>query len=144
MRLAIVEFHPAKSSSSLNEEWFVVENVGDKPFSTSGCSLSVGRGAGKTLRFRQIGTLDPGFTIGPSEKVRIITGNPGKKAHGTPPPDDGLRNYHLFLGAPVLAGAGTVLALSLRQHEVARATFDPKSETGVLPVTNGHTQQPQG
>jgi hypothetical protein len=143
MRLAIVELHPAKSSSVLNDEWFIVENVGDKPFSTSGCSLSVGRSAGKPLRLRQIGTLDPGFTILPNEKVRVITGNPGKKAHGTPPSEEGLKNYHLFLASPVIAGPGTVLALALRQHEVARATFDPKSQSGVLSQQNGHAQ-PQG
>jgi hypothetical protein len=135
MRLSIVELHPAKSSSSLNDEWFIVENVGDKAFSTGGCSLSTGR-APSNKPLRQIGTLDPGFTIAPNEKVRVITGNPGKKAHGTPP-NDGVKNYHLFLASPVLTGAGTVLALALRQHEVARATFDPKADGGVLAQAAG-------
>ena len=132
MPLVIREFHAAKDRDVLNEEWFIVENTGERAFSTAGCSVSVGRGKG---RLRPIGTLDPGFTIGPNERVRVITGNPGRKAHGKPPADgDGIKNYHLFLAAPILTGPGSVVAVALHQHELARATFDPSAAAGVAPA----------
>ena len=131
MRLTIREIHPAAQSAALNEEWFVVENTGDKAFSTAGCAVAVGRG--NAARLRVIGTLDPGFTIQPAEKVRVLTGNPGKKAHGAVAAQEGVRDYHLFLGAQLLSGPGTVVGLSLKQHELARATFDPKAPGGVAP-----------
>lgn len=128
--LMIREIHAASQGGALNEEWFVVENTGDRPFSTAGVSVSVGKGEGKP-RLKPIGTLDPGFTLKPAERVRVITGNPGKKAHGAVPGEDGLKNYHLFLPSALIAGKGTVLGLSLRQQELARATFEPDAPGGV-------------
>src|SRR5687767_11488272 len=107
MRLVIREIHPPRRSDELNDEWFVVENAGDKAFSTSGCSVLVGRGS--TKRLRAVGTLDPGFTLQPQERVRVVTGSPGKKAHGAVPAaegEGGTRNYHLFQASSLLAGAG--------------------------------------
>src|SRR5262245_62080431 len=96
MALTICEIHAPSAPDTLNEEWFVLENTGEKPFSTASCAVMVGRGSS---RLRQVGTLDPGFLIGPGEKVRVITGNPGKKAHGpAPTKPEGLKNYHLFGG----------------------------------------------
>ena len=134
MRIAIRELHPP-SGALLNDEWFVVENVGDKAFSPGGCTVSVGKGA-KATRLRAVGTLDPGFTLAPGERVRVVTGNPAKKAHGPAPTGD-VKTYHLFLSAPLIAGAGSTVAMSLKQHELARATFDPKADHGVAPATDG-------
>ncbi len=135
MKIVIKEIHAAKTSGALNEEWFVIENVGESAFSTAGCTVGVGKG--KAARLRQIGTLDPGFTLGPSEKVRVVTGNPGKKAHGKPPEEaGGVKNYHLFQASPILSGAGTVVAMTLKQHELARATFDPAATAGIAPTKN--------
>jgi len=129
MQIEIREIHAAGKTGPLNDEWFLIENTGDAPFSTNGCAIGVARGSG---RLRAIGTLDPGFTIAPGEKVRIVTGNPAKKAHGKPPEVADVRNYHLFQVDPLLRdGAGTAIAITLRQHEVARALFDPKVESGV-------------
>jgi hypothetical protein len=128
MRLVIREIHASRSADALNDEWFVLENPGDRAFSTAGCSVLVGKGQG---RLRAVGTLDPGFTIQPQERVRVITGNPGKKAHGPVPEAEGARNYHLFQASRLLGGAGSVVALALRQQEVARATFDPGADAGV-------------
>lgn len=137
MPIVFRELHPSSSQVSLNEEWFVVENTGERPFSTGGCVVCVGRGR---TRLRVVGTIDPGFTLGPGERVRVITGNPGKKAHGAPPAEDNdLRNYHLFLGAPLLPGPGAVIVVALKQHELARATFDPAAPHGVAPTTNGRS-----
>jgi hypothetical protein len=134
MKIVIREIHAAENKAALNQEWFVVENTGEGMFNTNGCSVAVGRGK---ARLRQIGTLDPGFAIAPKEKVRVITGNPGKKAHGQAPTEEGVKNYHLFLAAPLLEGAGSIVAVSLKQLEVTRATFDPKAKDGVSHTTNG-------
>jgi hypothetical protein len=128
MALSIVEIHPAVEPDALNTEWFVVENNGDKPFSTKNCTLSVTRRGGK--KKVELGTLDPGFTIAPGERVRVVSGNPGRKAHGKPPEDD-TRTYHLFLADHVVRGAGTMLVFALRSHTLATAEFDPDARTGV-------------
>jgi len=128
MSISIVEIHPASSPKALNEEWLVIENRGDNTFSTRNCTLSVARKGSK--KKRDLGSMDPGFKIAPGERVRVITGNPGRKAHGKAP-EDGVANYHLFLNAPVIAGPGWVLSLSLRSHVLASAEFDPGRENGV-------------
>ena len=132
MALKIVEIHPAAETEALNTEWFVLENGGDKPFQTKNCTLAVSR-KGSKKRF-ELGSMDPGFTIAPGERVRVVTGNPGKKAHGEMPAEAGLKNYNLFLGQPVLRGAGTVLVFGLRSHVLATAEYDPEAKTGVAPV----------
>jgi hypothetical protein len=130
MPLAIREIHAASSTEALNEEWFVLENLGEKSFSTSGCAVAIGKTHG--ARLKTIGTLDPGFTLKPNQRVRVITGNPSKKAHGQAPTEEAdLRNYHLFLGGPLLLGAGSVLAMHLKQHELVRVTFDPQAKQGI-------------
>jgi hypothetical protein len=127
--LKIVEIHPAVEPDALNTEWFILENAGDKAFQTKNCTLSVSR-KGQKKRI-ELGSMDPGFTIAPGERVRVITGNPGKKVHGALP-EDGTRNYSLFLGQPVLrGGAGTVLLFGLRSHVLATAEYDPDAKTGV-------------
>jgi hypothetical protein len=128
MALRIVEIHPAEDSSALNTEWFVLDNAGDKPFHTKNCSVGVSRPGQK--KRREFGTLDPGFPLLPGEKVRIVTGNPGRKVHGKPP-EDGVKNYHLFLGEVLLKGSGTTVTLSLRSLAVASASFDPKGKGGI-------------
>ncbi len=127
MAIRIIEIHPADDPKSLNTEWFVLENAGDKPFSTRNCTLGVSRGGKKRV---DLGTLDPGFTLAPGDKVRVITGSPGKKAHGKAP-EDGVTNYSLFLNAPVLRGPGTVLVFHLRSHVLATAKYDPAAAAGV-------------
>lgn len=128
MLLKIVEIHPAASAKELNTEWFVIENGSESSFSTKNCTLAVTRKNSK--KKTELGTLDPGFPLAPGERVRVITGNPGRKAHGKAPDDD-LRNYHLFLGGPVVRGSGTVLVFSLRSHVLATAEFDPAADQGV-------------
>lgn len=125
MAIHIVEIHPAEEPGQLNREWFVVENRGDKPFSTRNCALSVGT-RGKRKR-AQLGTMEPGFIVAPGERVRVITGHPGRKAHGEAP-EDGLRNYSLFLNAPVLRNPGVMLALTLRSLPITTAVYDPEAE----------------
>jgi hypothetical protein len=125
MPIRIVEIHPAETSGALNTEWLIVENAGTAPFSTRNCTLSVSRRGSK--KRTDLGTLDPGFVLAPGERVRVVTGHPGRKAHGQPP-EDGLKNYNLFLAEPVLRGTGTVISLSLRTHNLATAEFDPAAQ----------------
>jgi len=127
MPIRIVEIHPAADKKQLNDEWFVVENAGDGPFTSKNCSVEAGKGSGRP---RSLGTMEPGFTMAPGERVRVITGNPGKKAHGKPVADD-IKNYHLFLAAGWYKGPGTVLSMSLRSRELAKAVYDPKADGGV-------------
>ena len=55
-----------------------------------------------------LGIIDPGFVLQPGEKMRMCTGNPATQAHGSPPPEDAVKNYFLFLPKPYLSGgAGT-------------------------------------
>ena len=129
MDVRIVEIHAADSKKALNTEWFVLENTGDGPFTTANCSLALTRGSGKGRG--SLGTFDPGFTMAPGEKVRVVTGNSGKKAHGKAPEEEGLENYYLFLGSPVLRGKGSVLVMVLRSLEICRAEFDPKEKSGI-------------
>lgn len=128
MGIRIVEIHKADSPTNLNSEWFVLENIGETPFSTRKCTIATSRGNSK--KRRQLGDLDPGFVIAPGARARVITGNPAKKAHGKPPQDD-LQSYNLFLNAPIISSDDTTLVFALRQHTLATAAFDPTSATGV-------------
>lgn len=133
MAIHITEIHPADPPEALNHEWFVIENRGEKPFSTRNCALSVSRrGQRKKV---QLGTMDPGVVLAPGETVRIITGHPGRKAHGELP-DDGVKHYNLFLNGSVLRGPGTVLTLALRSLPIASATYDPDADGGVAPASS--------
>jgi hypothetical protein len=129
MALVFCEIHPAPTADALNEEWFVVENTGKIPVTTKGVAMTRAKGKG---RGTAIGTLDPGFTLQPGEKIRLITGIASKKAHGAPPAEtDELKNYHLFLKGAVLQGPGTTLRLALKQIEFGVGTFDPAAPGGV-------------
>ncbi len=128
MDIRIVEIHPAADAKQLNTEWFVLANEGDKPFSTRGCALHVQKKP--SPKKTSLGTMDPGFHLGPGEKVRVITGNPGRKAHGAVPGDE-LKNYSLFLNAPVLRGDGTVLVIALRSALITSAVYDSSQTNGI-------------
>jgi hypothetical protein len=122
MPLVIRELHAPKDPALLNEEWILVENTGPNAINSAGCAITVARNANE--RPRALGTLDPGFVLQPNEKMRIVTGSPAKKAQGTPPDDKEVKNYHLFLKEPVLARPGVVVRISLKQLEMAKATFE--------------------
>ncbi len=117
MAIRISEIHPAESPKALNTEWFIIENIGDKPFSTKNCVISVSPPNSK--KRTDLVTLDPGFLLSPGEKVRVVTGNPGRKAHGAPPKDD-IRGYNLFLNSSALRGAGSTITFSLRSLMLAK------------------------
>jgi hypothetical protein len=76
-----------------------------------------------------LGIIDPGFVMQPGEKVRMLTGNSGTQSHGTAP-EDGVKNYFLFLAKPYVAG-GVVLTLVLRGLPVSKAEFDPAAPHGL-------------
>jgi hypothetical protein len=130
MALKFMQLHAARAAEVLNDEWFVLENPGPGDFVAQGCKVTVAKN--DKARPSLVGALDPGFVLHPGERIRLVTGSPGKKAHGSPPDEtDGCKNYHLFLGGPILASAGTVVRLVLNQVEMAKASFDPKSKHGV-------------
>jgi hypothetical protein len=128
MAIRFVEIKPSESSETLNAEWVILENDGKAPFNTRGCGMTVGRRGSNKKSL--LGIIDPGFVLQPGERVRMLTGNPATQAHGTPP-EDGVKNYFLFLPKTYLAGAGTVLTLVLRGLPVSKAEFDPASPGGI-------------
>ncbi|HRC57154.1 MAG: hypothetical protein IPI49_13935 [Myxococcales bacterium] len=130
MAIRFVEIHPTPDPEQLNQEWVILENAGKSPFHTRGCGMTVGaRGSNKKSL---LGVIDPGFVLAPGEKMRMCTGNPGTQSHGTPPPEDAVKNYFLFLPKAYLGkGAGTVLTLTLRGLQVAKAEHDPAAASGL-------------
>lgn len=130
MAIRFVEIKAAENADALNTEWVILENAGKTPFNTRGCGMTVGRRGSNKKSL--LGIIDPGFVLSPGEKVRMCTGNPGTQAHGTAP-EDGIKNYYLFLPKTYLAGAGTVLTLVLRGLPVSKAEFDPALPDGVAP-----------
>jgi hypothetical protein len=127
MAIRFVEIKAAEQPEALNSEWVVLENVGKAPFNTRGCGMTVGRrGSNKKS---MLGIIDPGFVLQPGEKVRMLTGNPGTQAHGTPP-EDAVKNYFLFLPKAYVQG-GVVLTLVLRGLPVSKAEFDPAAPLGI-------------
>ena len=129
MALVFRELHAPKDKELLNEEYLLLENTGPNPVSAAGCALTVARRAQD--RPHPLGTLDPGFVLKPNEQIRLVTGTPSKKAQGTPPDDKTVKNYHLFLREPILKAAGLVLRLSLKQMEMAKATYAPEKKDGL-------------
>ena len=132
MAIRFVEIKASESPETLNAEWVILENAGKAPFSTRGCGMTVGRRGSNKKSL--LGSIDPGFVLQPGERVRMLTGNPGTQAHG-PSPEDGVKNYYLFLPKTYLGGgAGTVLTLVLRGLPVSKAEFDPGKPTGLAPT----------
>jgi hypothetical protein len=131
MAIRFVEIKPAENPEALNTEWVILENDGKTPFNTRGCGMTVGRrgSAKKSL----LGIIDPGFVLAPGDRMRMLTGNPGTQAHGAAP-EDGTKNYFLFLPRTYLQGAGTVLTLVLRGLPVSKAEFDPAQPGGMAAV----------
>jgi hypothetical protein len=129
MPLVFRELHKSKSPDKLNEEWLLLENTGPSVVTAQKVELTVARRA--TDRPHPLGTLDPGFILHPNEKIRLVTGTPSKKAHGTPPEEKDIKNYHLFLREPVLKSAGMIVRVTQKQQELAKATYAPTSKTGI-------------
>jgi hypothetical protein len=123
------EAHAAPDKKRINEEWFVLENDGATSINTGGLQVIAGK-PGK--RGSVLGVIDPGFMLQPGEKILVVSGVPGKKSHGEPPPArEGMRTYHLFQREPLLQGQGTLLRLAMNQVEVARLIYDPAAANGV-------------
>jgi hypothetical protein len=137
MAIRFVEIKASDNPEMLNAEWVILENDGKTAFNTRGCGMTVGRrgSAKKSL----LGIIDPGFVLAPGDRMRMLTGNPGTQAHG-PAPEDGVKNYFLFLPRTYLHKAGTVLTLVLRGLPVSKAEFDPGQPSGVaVPATKPAT-----
>ena len=131
MAIRFTEIKAAENAEALNTEWVILENVGKTPFSTRGCGMTVGkRGSAKKSL---LGIIDPGFVMQPGDKVRMLTGNPGTEKHGAAP-EDGIKNYFLFLPKTYVGAAGTVLTLTLRGLPVSKAEFDPAQAGGIKPA----------
>ncbi len=130
--LAIRELHAPDEPGRLNEEWLILENVSASSINVRGCVLTVAENVHR--RAHSLGTLDPGFVLSPGGRIRIISGSAARKAEGTPPVEtEEVKNYHLFLKEGFLS-PGVVVRLTLRQLDMARASFVPEQPGGVGPV----------
>jgi hypothetical protein len=128
MPLMFREAHASTDKKQLNGEWFVLENAGATSVSTGGLQVISGK---KGKRGSVLGVIDPGFMLQPGEKILVVSGIPGKKAHGDQPARDDMRTYHLFQKQPLLQGDGTIIKLAMNQLEVARLTYDRNAPSGV-------------
>ncbi len=128
MAIKFVEVKAAEAAEALNTEWVILENAGKAPFNTRGCGMTVGRRGSNKKSL--LGVIDPGFVLQPGERMRMCTGNPATQAHGAAP-EDGTKNYFLFLPKTYVAGAGTVLTLVLRGLPVSKVEYDPASPHGI-------------
>jgi hypothetical protein len=128
MPLTFREVHATPDKKRVNEEWFVLENASATAVSTGGLQVISSR---KGKRGQVLGVIDPGFMLQPGEKILLVSGMPGKKAHGEPPTREGMRSYFLLQREPLLQGDGTLLRLAMNQLEVARVVYDHEAPTGV-------------
>ena len=114
----------APSKKELNSEWIELVNESETPFNGEGCSITVIAKQSKG-RPRQVTTIKAGFVMKPNERVRLITGSPGKSSQGEAPTEEGgVRNHHLFLKAPYLDLPGALVRLVNRQQvELCRAVL---------------------
>jgi hypothetical protein len=121
MALTVVEVHRRTDEKKLNEEWILLHNTGDAPQSTRGCRvLHYKPGAKKGI---EAAKLDPGFTLAPDEKLRLVVGNPGTKAHGAAPQEEGVENYYLFMKVPLLKGNSGTIKLQKGQFAVLEVPY---------------------
>ena len=128
MAIAFREIHASPDKKRVNEEWFILENAGAQAISTGGLQVI---SSPKGKKGSVLGTIDPGFTLQPGEKILVCSGMPGKKSHGEPPTREGMRIYFLLQREPLLQGNGTLLRLAMNQLEVARVVYDSEAPTGV-------------
>jgi hypothetical protein len=128
MPLVFREAHAAPDKKRINEEFFVLENTGATSVNTHGLQVIQSR---KGQRGSVLGMIDPGFMLQSGEKIMLVTGLPGKKAHGEPPEREGIRVYHLLQRESILRGPGTIIRLALNQMEVARLEYDPAAPGGI-------------
>lgn len=127
MSLKITALHGSKEGL-LNDEWLVLTNEADSPFNTEGCSLTVAKGS---ARARSVTTIQAGLIIKGKETCRLVTGSSGKKSHGEPPVEEGVRNAHLFLKGTYLDRPGLTVKLMNRQLEICGAVYDPEAPKGI-------------
>ncbi len=116
MALTITEVHRRTEEKQLNDEWFVLENTTESAINTRGCRVTLTKAGGR--RGLEIAKLDPGFTVEPGAKVRVVCGRPGTKAHGKSPDDD-VENYFLLMKMPLFKWRGGKLTVAKGQLVLA-------------------------
>ena len=124
MAIRFVEIKASESTETLNSEWVILENDGKAPFNTRGCGMTVGRKGSNKKSL--LGIIDPASYSSPARRCACAPAIPGRR-RTVPPPEDGVKNYFLFLPKTYLAGPGTVLTLVLRGLPVSKAEFDPSA-----------------
>lgn len=121
-QLILETINRAEDKKQINGEWLLLHNESETPFNAEGCSITVSAGG---ARPRTVTTLKAGLIIQPKEKVRLVSGAPGKKSQGEAPKEEkGVRNFHLFLKVPYVTKNGSIVRLVNRQQvEICKARF---------------------
>jgi len=122
MALTIAEVHRRAEDKQLNDEWFVLENPTDSAINTRGCRVTLTKAGGR--KAIELAKLDPGFTVEPGAKVRVVCGRPGTKAHGKSPDDD-VQNYFLLMKVPLFKWQGGTLRVAKGQLVLATLGLTP-------------------
>ncbi len=122
MALTITEVHRRTEEKLLNDEWFVLENGTENSIHTRGCRITLTKGGGR--KAVEVARLDPGFVVEPGERVRVVAGRPGTKAHGKAPEDE-VENYFLLMKGPLLRWPGGTLRVAKGQLVLASQEITP-------------------
>lgn len=120
MAFTVLEVHRRSEDELLNDEWILLQNGTDGPLSTRGCRVMVHKP--KSPKGVEAAKMDPGFTVAPGEKVRMVCGRPGTKAHGKAP-EDGVETYYLLMKAPLLKGPAGRVKIAKGQLVLAEAEY---------------------
>ncbi|MDY0001032.1 MAG: hypothetical protein RBU30_07050 [Polyangia bacterium] len=120
MSFKVLEVHRRSEEELLNDEWLLLENPTDGHLSTRGCRVMVHKP--KSPKGVEAAKLDPGFTVPPGGKLRLVCGRPGTKAHGQAP-QDGVETYYLLMKVPLLRGPGGVVKIVKGQLVLAEAEY---------------------
>lgn len=136
MALKIIEIRSCKDPKELNTEWIVVENTGEVLLNLRGCEIA--KGNPHSRKNHTVAKMDPGFTLNPKEKKRIVSGNPRSTVQGGAPSDK-IENYFLFLKVPYVTKGEMSVRILRGQGLVAQAVWDQEQKTGVAAETEDKT-----
>jgi len=126
--LQITQIHGAEEKGKLNEDWFVVENIGKEAVSLRGCQIGWSRPAAR--KYLVVAKLEPGFTLEAGAKSRLVSGNPRSKTIGQVP-TDGTPNYFLFLKKAYLSRTGGIVRILRGQMTMVQGVYDASVENGL-------------
>jgi len=115
MPLVFEEVHASPDKKHVNQEWFILANMGASPVSTAGLQVIVGLpGKRGSVRVRSTRASSAARRANTYRERRSW-----KVSQGDPPVREGMRTYHLFQREGLLHGSGTILRFAMNQVDIA-------------------------